>query len=198
MIASAYAFNPNMIRRSARIILLAALALAACGGQAAPAAPATSTRVIAAESKLLGDTGALGIPEVGQAAPDFQYTMPDGTTHRLSELRGKKVLLNFWATWCAPCRTEMPDIQKALAESGDSVVVLGMNKQEQPDVMRAFADQIGVGFTLIANPEGDIASRYAAINLPTSYFIGTDGTIGLRKTGVMNYTFIKTHLDELK
>jgi len=102
------------------------VALAACGGTAAAPASAPGKPVIAAKSQLLGDAGQGGIPEVGQVAPDFQYTTPDGATHKLSDLRGKKVLLNFWATWCAPCRSEMPDIQKALDESGDAVAVLGV------------------------------------------------------------------------
>ncbi|MBK9715451.1 MAG: TlpA family protein disulfide reductase [Kouleothrix sp.] len=182
-------------------LALAALALAACGGSAATTPPqplVAGQAVVASESKLLDAGGQSGIPEVGQAAPDFQYTMPDGTTHRLSDLRGKKVLLNFWATWCGPCRSEMPDIQKAIDENGGAVVVLGVNKAEQPELIAPFADELKVGFLLIANPDDDIPSRYAAINLPTSYFINTDGTIGLRKTGLMSYSFIKAHLDQLK
>ncbi|SRR6266545_3449946 len=176
------------------------LVLAACGsaGGAATLAQPGGQAVIAADSKLIGDAGQADIPEVGAVAPDFQYTMLDGTTHRLSELRGKKVLLNFWATWCAPCRIEMPDIQKALGERSEPVAVLGVNKAEAVDAIAAFAGEVKVGFPLIANPQGDIGSRYAAINLPTSYFINSDGTIGLRKTGVMDESFINNHLDQLK
>jgi peroxiredoxin len=179
------------------LLSLIALALASCGGTAAAPAPAPGEPVVASSSKLL-DTAQLGIPETGQAAPDFQYTMPDGTTTRLSDLRGKKVLLNFWATWCGPCRSEMPDLQKALDEAGETLVVLGVNKGELPDVIGPFADELGISFPLIPNPDADIAGRYAVAFMPTSYFINTDGTIGLRKTGVMSYSFIKSHLDQLK
>jgi thiol-disulfide isomerase/thioredoxin len=100
---------------------------------------------------------------------------------------------------CAPCRSEMPDLQKALGEVNDaSVVVLGVNKAQELKEIAPFADESHISFPLIANPAGDIAGRYAAQNLPTSYFINSDGTIGLEKTGVMNYSFIKTHLDLLK
>jgi AhpC/TSA family protein len=92
----------------------------------------------------------------------------------------------------------MPDLQKALGEAGGSVVVLGVNKAEQADLIAPFADELRVSFPLIANPSGDIAGRYAAQLLPTSYFINSDGTIALRKTGVMSYSFIKTHLGQLK
>jgi thiol-disulfide isomerase/thioredoxin len=180
---------------------LLALALSACAGAtegpAATAGPAVP-HTIAPESKLVDDTAPADIPQVGQLAPDFQYTLPDGSTHTLSQLRGKKVLVNFWATWCGPCRSEMPDLQKALSAAGGTVVVLGVNKAQELKEIAPFADELQISFPLIANQAGDIAGRYGAQNLPTSYFINTDGTIGLRKTGVMNYTFIKTHLDLLK
>jgi peroxiredoxin len=190
--------KPCSMLKSIGLLALIALVLVACGGSAPPTtAVAPGKTVIASESKLL-DSSQVNIPEVGQAAPDFEYTLADGSTHKLSDLRGKKVLLNFWATWCAPCRSEMPDLQKALDESGGSLVVLGVNNKEEAKLMAPFADELGVGFTLIANPPGDIVSRYAVTFMPTSYFINSDGTIGLRKTGVMNYTFIKSHLDQLK
>ena len=179
------------------IAAMLALALSACASAASPAGPAVP-HTIAPESKLVGNTAPVDIPQVGQIAPDFQYTMPDGSTHTLSQLRGKKVLINFWATWCGPCRSEMPDLQKALGEVGDSVVVLGVNKAQELKEIAPFADELRISFPLIANQAGDIANRYGAQNLPTSYFINSDGTIGLRKTGVMDYTFIRAHLDQLK
>jgi peroxiredoxin len=187
--------------RTTLILGLLALALSACASAAGGAAPTSGSAVphtIAPESKLIGDSEPADLPQVGQPAPDFQYTMADGSTHTLGQLRGKKVLVNFWATWCGPCRSEMPDLQKALGEAGDSVVVLGVNKAQQLQEIGPFADELGISFPLIVNQAGDIASRYGAQNLPTSYFINSDGTIGLKKTGVMNYTFIKTHLGELK
>jgi thiol-disulfide isomerase/thioredoxin len=186
-----------------RIVALALLAafLAACAsaaGSAPPAASPATQLTIAADSKIIGSTEPADIPQVGQVAPDFQYTMPDGTARKLSDLHGKKVLVNFWATWCGPCRSEMPDLQKALGETGDSVIVLGVNKAQELKEIAPFAEELRISFPLIANPAGDIAGRYAAQNLPTSYFINSDGTIGLKKTGVMSYSFIKTHLDQLK
>jgi peroxiredoxin len=186
-----------MIMRRMLTLGLLALALSACASAAPPSGSAVP-HTIAPESKLVDNTAPVDIPQVGQIAPDFQYTMPDGSTHTLSQLRGKKVLINFWATWCGPCRSEMPDLQKALGEAGDSVVVLGVNKAQELKELAPFADELRISFPLIANPAGDIAGRYGAQNLPTSYFINSDGTIGLKKTGVMNYTFIKTHIDQLK
>src|SRR4029079_5011237 len=185
-----------MIRRTL-LLALVALILTACGTASSPTPQAPVAHTIAVASKIIGDAAG-DIPQVGELAPDFQYSLADGTTQKLSDLRGKKVLVNFWATWCGPCRSEMPDLQKALGEVGSSVVVLGVNKAEQVGVIGPFADELAVSFPLISNPAGDIAGRYAAQLLPTSYFINSDGTIALRKTGVMNYSFIKTHLAELK
>jgi peroxiredoxin len=185
-----------IMRRMVALALL--LALSACTGATPPTTSPTVSHTIAPASKLVDAAAPADLPQVGQVAPDFQYTMPDGSTHMLSQLRGKKVLVNFWATWCGPCRSEMPDLQKALGEAGNSVVVLGVNKAQELKEIEPFADELRISFPLIANPAGDIASRYGAQNLPTSYFINSDGTIGLKKTGVMNYSFIKTHLDQLK
>src|SRR5262245_8401854 len=81
-------------------VLLCGLALAACGAAAPVGSSAAGPATIAVDSQILGDAGESVIPEIGEVAPDFAYTTADGATHKLSELHGKKVLLNFWATWC--------------------------------------------------------------------------------------------------
>jgi len=116
----------------------------------------------------------------------------------LAALKGRVVLINFWATWCEPCRSEMPDLQKAVDAYNGSVVVVGVNKLEPVAVIPPFVNEMNVGFPLVVNTKGDISTRYAAKNIPTSFFINTDGTIGFRQIGVMNYAFIKQHLDQLK
>jgi thiol-disulfide isomerase/thioredoxin len=182
------------------ILVVVTLGLAACGSTGTvDTQPAVKVaHVIAADSRLLDDSGAVAMPSAGEVAPDFEYTMSDGTTHRLSELRGKRVLLNFWATWCEPCREEIPDLQKAADTYGDAIVILGVNKLEPIAVIPPFADELQVRFPLIVNTKGDIANRYGAKNIPTSFFINTDGTVGFRQIGVMNYEVMKLHLDQLK
>jgi thiol-disulfide isomerase/thioredoxin len=191
----------HILKPLSLLILVMALVLAACGAgeSATPAAPqAAGPAVIAAESRLLDSSGGTGMPNVGEVAPNFEYTLSDGTRHQLSDLHGKKVLLNFWATWCEPCRAEMPDLQQVLANYGDSVIVLGVNKLETAAVIPPFAEELGVSFPLIVNTDGAIANRYGAKNIPSSFFINTDGTIGARRIGVMTYGFMKSQIDQLK
>src|SRR5215510_1862462 len=136
-----------MVKRLA-ILVIVTLALAACGPTSTvDTQPAVKVaHVIAADSKLLDDSGTVAMPSAGEVAPDFEYTMSDGKTHRLSELRGKRVLLNFWATWCEPCREEIPDLQKAADSYGDAIAILGINKLEPIAVIPPFADELQVRF----------------------------------------------------
>ncbi|HMO57128.1 MAG TPA: TlpA disulfide reductase family protein [Roseiflexaceae bacterium] len=137
-------------------------------------------------------------PTIGRPAPDFAYTLPDGSNTTLSALRGRQVLINFWATWCEPCRAEMPDLQQIADRYGDRVVVLGINKLEQPELFEAFAAEVGVRFLLIANPAGDIADRYGAKNIPYTVLINEEGTITALRLGIMNYEEIEQLLDSTR
>lgn len=184
-------------------LLLVGLLLAGCsipnGGASVPDAALTvdpGSVVIATSSKLLGSSPA--VPQVGDPAPDFEYTLADGTVTRLSDLRGKKVLINFWATWCAPCRLEMPALQEASLEYADAgLVVLGVNLVESPNDIVPFGNEFGITFPLITNRSGDIRDAYAAQNIPTSYFINSDGTIADKHLGVIDVTYIAERLAEM-
>jgi peroxiredoxin len=176
------------------LISLSVLIIVACGAGANTTTSGSAPQSTVAHV-IAGDTS---MPQIGQPAPDFEYTLSDGTTHKLSDLRGKKVLVNFWATWCAPCLEEMPALQKSLQSYGDTVVILGVNKLEQATVIGPFADQHQISFPLIANPTGDISDRYGAKNIPVSYFINSDGTIGFLRIGLMPYDFMTLHLGQLK
>jgi len=173
-------------RQLALLLALAAL-LAACARPDAPASldPATPApgSVIAVESAVI-DVGE-GRPAVGDAAPDFSYTLADGTTARLSDLRGTPVILNFWATWCLPCVAEMPELQRAADESGGRLAVLAVNRNETYDAIARFSNRVPVGFPLITNIAGDIGDRYGITNLPITYFINSDGTIATRQLGAL-------------
>ncbi len=153
---------------------------------------------IALKSNLL-DVGNRTAIQRGSPAPDFTYTFADGTKQQLSDLRGKKVMINFWATWCPPCNAEMPDIQQAAELFKDNnFVVLGVSQDLQPELIEPFAEQYQITFPLIADPQGQIASRYGARNLPTSVFINTDGTIHTVVMGMVSLEFIQERVEQIQ
>lgn len=113
-------------------------------------------------------------------APDFTLQTADGATVRLSDLRGTVVLLNFWATWCPPCKAEMPDLNALHQRHGaeHQFMVLGINMQEDPADVTAFAGQRQLAFPLLLDPDGAVsAGRYAIRSLPTSLIIDREGNI---------------------
>jgi peroxiredoxin len=160
--------------------------------------PAQTGKRIALKSNLL-DVGNRSAIQRGSPAPNFTYTFADGTKQQLSDLRGKKVMINFWATWCPPCNAEMPDIQKAAELFEDNnFVVLGVSQDLQTELIEPFADQYQITFPLIADPQGQIASRYGARNLPTSVFINTDGTIHTVVMGMVSLEFIQERVEQIQ
>ena len=119
---------------------------------------------------------------VGELAPDFEVKTIDGGTIRLSELRGQTVVLNFWASWCSPCRAEMPEFQQLWEERaprGD-LTVLAVNflrEDSVPDATR-FARELELTFPVAFDtPEGDIGRRYAVRGLPATFFIDREGVV---------------------
>lgn len=176
----------RIARQIALSLALAAL-LAACAQPDAPVslddpAPAPGS-VIARESRLI--EAGRGRPAEGEPAPDFSYTLDDGTTARLSDLRGTPVILNFWATWCVPCVEEMPELQRALDAAEGRIAVLAVNRNETRAAIARFTSRVNVSFPLITNISGDISERYGVTNLPITYFINSDGTIAARQLGAL-------------
>ncbi len=113
----------------------------------------------------------------GQQAPDFTTTLVDGTPVSLSDYRGKVVILNFWATWCPPCRLEMPEFQEASTLYGDDLVILAVNILESPDLINPFAEELGLTIPLALDLDGSINQTYQVTGYPTSYLIDVEGVI---------------------
>ncbi|MFO7323196.1 MAG: cytochrome c biogenesis protein/redoxin [Chloroflexota bacterium] len=122
--------------------------------------------------------------DTGQQAPNFEVVTDTGERHRLSDLRGEVVLLNFWATWCGPCRTEMPEFERAYQEHGDDgLTVLAVNNRETPDKVAGFREEMGVTFPLALDETGDIQTLYGVRQYPTTLVINRDGIITTRHVG---------------
>src|SRR5699024_1639439 len=126
----------------------------------------------------------------GDEAPDFELETMDGEPAKLSDFRGQKVMLNFWATWCPPCRDEIPDMQAFHEDHGDDVAVLAVNlASEETSVnnVASFLEEYGVEFTVLKDVDTSVAIAYGAMALPTTYIIDRDGMVFNKAIGPLTY-----------
>ena len=131
--------------------------------------------------KLVGNVE--GVP-----APDFTLPTLDGRTLKLSDFRGKAVLLNFWATWCPPCKVEMPWFEDLQRQYGsDGLVVLGVAMDDtDPKTIAKFASELGVNYPVLLGTD-QVSDDYGNVQyLPTTFYIGRDGTIVDKMTGLLD------------
>jgi len=136
-----------------------------------------------------------GTAELDKPAPDFTLKDLDGNTVRLSDLRGKVVFLNFWATWCPPCRAEMPDIEKVHRKYRDQdVVVLGIDLRESASTVRPFVEDGGYTWAFLLDTTGEVGSMYRVGAIPTSFFIDKKGIIRAVTIGGMTAATMEAKL----
>jgi peroxiredoxin len=146
-----------------------------------PTAPSVST---AADS---GDLAALEVaPRQGALAPDFSLLNLDGEQITLSELRGQPVMINLWATWCAPCRIEMPHIQDRFERyAGEGFLVLAVDFDEPAGIVADFRDELGLTFDILLDPGAEVQELYRNRNYPSTFFVDADGVIQVQHIGLM-------------
>jgi len=116
-------------------------------------------------------------------APDFRLTTLDGQTITLSDLRGRWVLINFWATWCIPCREEMPYLQVLADAHADQMTVLGINMRESAAEIQPFVEKLGITFPLLLQPDNETLLAYNIRGLPLSFVVSPSGELVLRQVG---------------
>jgi peroxiredoxin len=139
------------------------------------------------------------LPQAGFSAPDFTLETLQGETISLSDLRGQAVLVNFWATWCPPCRAEMPAIQQVYEKYRDQgFTVLAVDLQESPAQVNNFAEELGLTFPILIDPDASVFIRYRVTGLPSTFFVDRAGiiqevTIG----GPMTEAFIESQVSSL-
>lgn len=114
----------------------------------------------------------------GQPAPDFELQTPDGQTVRLSDFKGRPVLLNFWATWCGPCAIEMPALEQINRKYKDvGLVVLGVNQAETPERVTKYMQANNLSFSSVLDTDTGLARQYRVTGYPTTWLIDADGTL---------------------
>ena len=182
----------------ALVWLAAALWLAGCGRVASQEVTATGLPNLA-EASTRGVNNANRGLEKGQLAPDFAMQFPDGRRTRLSDWQGQPVVLNFWATWCAPCREEMPAFVDLFHErQEEGLMIVGVNAQETASQAAAFVDDFGITFPVVLDSRGEVQQLYSVRGLPTTVFIDREGRVVERWPGLLDRRALEESLAEIQ
>ncbi|CDQ39906.1 MULTISPECIES: TlpA family protein disulfide reductase [Virgibacillus] len=132
--------------------------------------------------------------KVGNTAPDFTLETLNGETLQLSELRGKKVILNFWATWCPPCREEMPAMEKFYNDHQEEVEIVAVNltdSEKKEEDVHTYNEKYKYSYPIPLDRKSDARNAYQVVTVPTTYFIDSEGNIQQIKPGPMDYEFME-------
>ncbi len=147
-------------------------------------------------------TGRSPAAEIGRAGPDFLLETPDGGTLRFSDFQGHPVLLNFWASWCAPCRQEMPQLVAAYDRYRDQgLIIVGVDLQEPVSKVKGFASEFGIQFPLAIDRDGEVADAWRiggpVQGLPSSYFVDASGVIQVSPVGALTKDLLNKGLAKI-
>jgi peroxiredoxin len=134
--------------------------------------------------------------KIDELAPDFSLKNTAGETVWLSELRGKPVVINFWATWCGPCVREMPALQR-YQDKYPGFVLLGIDEGDKAEDVKKFADKMKITYQILIDEKGTAADLYKVVMMPTTYFIDQEGVIRSRHFGFMGEKQLEFYLGAL-
>jgi len=131
-------------------------------------------------------------------APDFEIMTLDGQQVRLSDYRGERIMLNFWATWCPPCRAEMPDMESFYQAEDVTILAVNMTASEKNEiVVDEFVDELELTFPILMDRESEVVDAYQVQAYPTSYMIDSNGRIQFITSGAMNYDQMLQQLNRM-
>jgi peroxiredoxin len=150
------------------------------------------------DTPAVAETVATGL-QPGNRAPDFELETLNGDTIRLSELKGKVVLVNLWATWCPPCRAEMPEMVRFYKDhSSDRMELLAVNLTTSDSVQEAkkFSEEFKLPFPVLLDKEGKVGDTYKTVTIPTTFIINPDGIIEKKHIGPMSYEMMEEFVKE--
>lgn len=138
------------------------------------------------------------VPKVGALAPSIELTDLDGNVVNLADYHGKIVLLNFWATWCPPCQSEIPgfvDVYEDLNEDGLEIVAVSVGEKES--VVVSFAEEKGMNFSVLLDQDGTIAKKYLVRSIPTNVFVDREGVVRRIVVGAIPEHTLREYIAEL-
>lgn len=148
--------------------------------------------------EVTSDNGEEGL-EIGNLAPDIQLKTLEGQDVYLSDYRGKRVMLNFWATWCPPCRAEMPDMEKFHQNTDIEILAVNLIDTESSEKqVHDFIDDYNLTFSILLDEGNEAATIYRIQPIPTSYLINSDGTIHNKAFGALNYELMIQEFEKMK
>lgn len=143
------------------------------------------------------DTSTLATaPLPGALAPDFTLTTLEGESITLSDLRGQPVIINFWATWCGPCRQETPHFQTFYEQNHPDVVMLGINQRESTSTVINFVEEFGMTYPVLLDENGSVYDTYQVFGLPTTWFVNPDGVLVSVAPGGITAAFLEDQLSK--
>jgi peroxiredoxin len=137
--------------------------------------------------------------EIGNRAPDFQLNTLTGDTVKLSDFRGNRVMINFWATWCPPCRAEMPDMEQFHQDK--DIVILAVNltdSETSVENVEKFSDEYNLTFPILMDTNLDVATLYMIQPIPTTYMVDSNGIVRYRAFGAMNYDLMVQEFEKME
>ncbi|MBN8210106.1 TlpA family protein disulfide reductase [Bacillus sp. NTK071] len=139
----------------------------------------------------------VGIKE-GQIAPNFKLQTLDEETVQLSDYRGERVIINFWATWCPPCRAEIPDFQKLYEKKDVEILAVNLTEtEESTEEVKGFIKEFGMTFPVLMDVSSDVSTTYQVRAYPTSYMIDSDGRIQFVAMGALNYDLMVQEYEKM-
>ena len=145
-------------------------------------------------NNLAGSPGATSVT-FGQPAPDFSATTLDGQQIRLSDFKGSTVAISFWASWCIPCKTELPELQKAsIRYSNKQLVILAVNAGELESIVRAFISSFNISFPVLLDQDKTITSQYHVSPLPITFWVDANGVIKAEQLGPLDQDLIDRYM----
>ena len=139
-------------------------------------------------------TGETGKEEV--KAPNFRLKAVNGVYVELKSLRGKPVLLDFWATWCPPCKAELEVLKKVNAEYAGKITIISIDVGEDPDLVASFVTRHGITWTVLLDVKGEVARAYGVKGIPTLFFVDENGAIRWVHVGYVSYEKLKSMIDK--